>query len=80
MLAYHEGAGERLAELGDLAPVDARAGRAGAERAQAHALTTGPPTADRVGAWREGMSAADRDSFEAVAATLLAELGYDVAS
>ena len=32
MLAYHDGAGERLAELGDLAPVDARRGREGAER------------------------------------------------
>ncbi len=80
MLRYHERAGGRLAELGDLAPAETRRGRPGEERVAAHALTTRPPTGERVGAWRAEMSAADRDSFEAVAGTLLAELGYDVPS
>jgi hypothetical protein len=80
MLDYHERAAERLAELGDLAPEAARRARAGTERAAAHALTTRPPTEARVGAWRSEMNAADRAAFEGVAATLLAELGYDVAS
>ena len=80
MLAYHERAGERLAELGDLEPVDARTGRGGAERIAAHALTTSPPTGSRIGAWRTGMSAADRAAFEAVAGDLLRDLGYEVLS
>ena len=80
MLAYHEGAGERLAELGDLAPVDARRGREGAERIAAHSLAAQPPTGARTGAWRTEMSAADRQAFEAVAGDLLRELGYDCLS
>ena len=80
MLAYHEGAGERLAELGDLARVDARRGREGAERIAAHSLATQPPTGARTGAWRAEMSAADRQAFEAVAGDLLRELGYDCLS
>ena len=42
MLRYHERAGGRLAELGDLAPAEARRGRPGEERVAAHALATRP--------------------------------------
>jgi hypothetical protein len=80
MLAYHEGAGERLAELGDLAPVDARVGREGTERIAAHSLARQPPTGARTGAWRTEMSAEDEAAFEAVAGDLLRDLGYDCLS
>ena len=80
MLTYHAGADERLAELGDLAPVESRAARPGAERAAAHALTTRPPSGARVGTWRTEMSPADAEAFEAVAGDLLRDLGYDLLS
>jgi hypothetical protein len=80
MLAYHERAGERLAELGDLPAEGGRRERRGAERQASHALAAGPPTSARTGVWREEMSRADRAEFEAVAGGLLAELGYDVPS
>ena len=41
-----------------------------------HAMTTKPPSADRVARWRTQMSAEQRAEFEAVAGELLAELGY----
>ena len=80
MLDYHERAGGRLAELGDLPAEGGRRGRAGAERQASHALAAGPPTSARTGAWREQMSSADRAEFEAVAGGLLVELGYEVPS
>ena len=80
MMAYHDGADERLAELGDLAPVDARAGRDAGERIASHSLAARPPSAARSGAWRGEMSAADVAEFEAVAGDLLRELGYDCLS
>jgi Sulfotransferase family len=80
MLDYHAGAGERLAELGDLAPVESRTARPGTERAAAHALTTQPPSGGRVGAWRTEMRPADQAAFEAVAGDLLRELDYDLLS
>jgi len=80
MLSYHEGAEQRLAELGDLAPEAGRAGRSGAERRAAHALAAERPTEARTGGWRDAMSESQRAEFEAVAGDLLAELGYDVPS
>jgi hypothetical protein len=81
MLAYHERAGERVAEMGgDLEAREGRQPRSGAERLSSHALATGPPRAERTEAWRTEMSEAERREFEAVAGGLLAELGYDVPS
>ncbi len=80
MLAHHERAQERLAELGDLRGQDRRRERSGEERLAAHALAARPPSAERSGAWRTEMSEEDRADFEAVAGDLLAELGYEVAS
>ena len=40
-----------------------------------HAMTTKPPSADRVARWRTEMSAEQRAEFEEVAGDLLAELG-----
>jgi hypothetical protein len=81
MLAYHEGAGDRLAEMGgDLDARQGRPARSGAERLASHALATRPPRAERTEAWRTEMGEADRREFEAVAGGLLADLGYDVPS
>jgi hypothetical protein len=80
MLSYHEGASERLSQLGDLAPSSGRRERAGSERLASHALAAEPPTAARTGAWRTEMSERDRVAFESVAGPLLRELGYDVPS
>ena len=70
--------GDRLSELGDLPARGTRAARSAEERREAHALTAEEPSPDRVGAWREAMSPADRAAFEAEAGDLLRELGYPV--
>jgi hypothetical protein len=78
MLDYHRHAGERLREIaGDLPSRGGKALRPGSERLAAHALATEPPRPERVGAWREEMSAADVAAFEDAAGDLLLELGYD---
>jgi hypothetical protein len=79
MLAYHERAPERLREVArDLPPEEGKQHRPAEERMAAHALTAEPPSRERIGAWREQMSEADRSAFEHVAGDLLAELGYPV--
>lgn len=80
MLRHHERAGERLAELGDLAAEGRRSERGSGERRAAHSLAARPTTMGRTEAWRSEMSSADRAEFESVAGRLLAELGYDVPS
>ena len=80
MLGYHRGAGERLAEMGDLPAEGGRTARSADERRAAHALTAEPPRPGRTGAWRLQMSEEDRREFEREAGRLLAELGYDVPS
>jgi hypothetical protein len=79
MLAYHEGAGERLAEFGDLPSVGGKPARPGEERLAAHAKTREPPDPERLARWKQEMKPADRAAFERVAGDLLAELGYEVA-
>jgi hypothetical protein len=79
MLSYHERSGERLKEMARALPGDGRAQHLSVERRMAtHAMTTKPPSADRVARWRTQMSASDRAAFEEVAGTLLSELGYPV--
>ena len=80
MLAHHERAGARVAELGDLAPDGRRQGRDAGERQASHALAAQPPSGARTEAWRTEMDAGERAEFEHVAGGLLAELGYDVPS
>ena len=77
MLRYHEGAGERLAELGDAFRSEDDV-RPAADRRAAHEMTTRPPERGRVARWRTEMPAADREAFEREAGELLAELGYPV--
>jgi hypothetical protein len=78
MLDYHEGARDRMAEVtrdferGDGAAIPA------AVRASRHTRVAEPPQRERAGRWRTDMSAADRETFEAVAGELLADLGYKV--
>ena len=78
MLAYHERASERLAELSDL-PGKGGKVRPGAERIAAHALTSEPPRPDRVERWREELSDQAIADYENVAGDLLAGLGYPLA-
>jgi len=74
---YHLRAEERLREMaGDLPARGGKALRPGAERLAAHALARERPRPERIGAWREEMSADDAAAFEEVAGDLLAELGY----
>jgi hypothetical protein len=78
MLAYHERAGERLAEFGDLPSVGGKPERAGSERLAAHAKTREPPDPGRLARWKTEMSSEDQAGFERAAGDLLAELGYEV--
>jgi Sulfotransferase family len=78
MLAYHERAGERLAEFGDLPSVRGKPQRPGEERLAAHAKTREPPDPARLSRWKTEMSRRDRAEFERVAGDLLGELGYEV--
>ena len=78
MLAYHERAGERLREFGDLPSAGGKPARPGEERLAAHAKTREPPDPSRLARWKTEMSREDRAAFERVAGDLLAELGYEV--
>jgi Sulfotransferase family len=78
MLSYHERSSARLKEMARPLPGDGRAQHLSVERRMAtHAMTTKPPSADRVARWRTQMSADDRAAFEAVAGELLDGLGYE---
>jgi hypothetical protein len=78
MLTYHERAGERLKEFGDLPSVGGKPERPGEERLAAHAKTREPPDPSHLARWRTEMSPGDRRAFERAAGDLLAELGYEV--
>ena len=78
MLDYHERAGERLAEFGDLPSIGGKPARPGDERLAAHAKTREPPDPERLSRWKREMEPADRAAFERVAGDLLSELGYEV--
>ncbi|MEJ7876009.1 MAG: sulfotransferase, partial [Solirubrobacterales bacterium] len=75
MLAYHEGARDRLSELSDL-PGKGGKVRPGSERVEAHALTSEPPRADRIERWRTDLEPSSIADYERVAGDLLADLGY----
>ncbi|MGI9019801.1 MAG: sulfotransferase family protein [Solirubrobacterales bacterium] len=85
MLSYHERAEERIAEIrrdmkgGQELTQDRSRGEVSAERrVEIHKLTSEPPRKDRIGKWRREMDPADLAEFEAVAAPLLTELGYEL--
>jgi hypothetical protein len=77
VLDYHQRSSDRLREMARALPGDGRAKELSVERRMAtHAMTTKPPSADRVARWREQMTPEQRAGFEEVAGDLLAELGY----
>jgi hypothetical protein len=77
MLRYYERAPERLKEMErEMPAAGERPARPSWERLEAHALTTKPPTRERIEVWRNEMSEEDRAKFEKVAGPLLGELGY----
>jgi len=79
MLSYHERSAERLQEMARALPAEGRAKELSVERRMAtHAMTTKPPSADRVARWRTQMSAEQRAAFETEAGELLKQLGYPV--
>jgi hypothetical protein len=79
MLDYHERSPERLQEMARELPATGRAKQLSVERRMAtHAMTTKPPSADRVSRWRKQMDESDRVAFEREAGDLLEELGYPV--
>jgi len=79
MLAYHERAEERLAEMArDLPERPGQPRRPAAHRLQAHELTKGPPRTDRVARWRTEMTDEEQAAWVDVAGDLLVELGYEV--
>jgi hypothetical protein len=78
MLAYSARAESRLAELGDLRTEERTVGRA--ERIAIHAMTTRPPTTERIGMWRQTLSDAEVALFEEVAGEVLRSLGYRLTS
>jgi hypothetical protein len=79
MLEYHERAPERLQEMARELPATGRAKHLSVERRMAtHAMTTKPPSVERVSRWRREMGEEDRVAFEEVGGDLLAELGYPV--
>jgi hypothetical protein len=77
MLSYHEGAEERMREIDRTLPgTSDRVELDASQRLAKHEMATKPPERDRIFAWRRDMSDGDRGEFEAVAGTLLADLGY----
>jgi hypothetical protein len=80
MLDYHERAEERLAEKARELPRKNRPPQPAAARLESHRLAKEPPRSDRVGMWRERMTAEEVAEYEAVAGDMLVELGYELAS
>jgi sulfotransferase family protein len=75
MLSYHQGARDRLDEIGDEYRFkDARISKEARMRLHVHALH--PPDPARVERWRSDMSSGDRDTFTSIAGALLSDLGY----
>jgi Sulfotransferase family len=79
MLAYHAGAGDRMAEIArGLPAASGRVAKRGEDRLAGFKLTAEPPRTNRIARWRERMSEAERVEYEEIAGDLLAELGYEV--
>jgi hypothetical protein len=76
MLRYHARVPERLQEHRERRRVDGSVLISHSMRLQQQALTTRPPQESRIGSWKEIMSSDEQGRFEAIAGTLLSELGY----
>jgi hypothetical protein len=78
MLKYYERAPERLEEHEARFRSDGRELVSKEQRIRQQQKTMEPPDRSRICFWRSAMTANDRARFEAVAGTLLKELGYEV--
>ena len=76
MLDHRESGARHVAQLRDRPTPDGRAIVPHALRARLHDNLAQPIRPDRAGGWRETMGAADRATVEAVAGSLMRELGY----
>lgn len=77
MLTFFENTPSRLAEHAERRRSDGTLIVGRDQRLDQQRLTTSPPVAERVQAWRGVMTSAERDAFAAVAGDLLLELGYE---
>jgi LPS sulfotransferase NodH len=81
MLAYHERASERMAEMsGELEGAGEKRDLPEGYRAQMHAATSQPPDPNRLYKWKREMDPAATEAFEEIAGELLNDLGYDTGS
>ena len=78
MLSYHERADERMSEIARDFDRQGESAISAEVRASQHSRVASPPQTARAGRWRTEMSETDRKAFEAVAADLLADLGYEL--
>ncbi len=80
MLDYHQTAEERMSESyrDIVARKDEQRVVRREERKALHSLTSKPPQRDRIGRWRQEMTATDRERFEEIAGETLRELGYEI--
>jgi len=79
MLTYYKTAEERISEIHrDITALKGERVVRAEERAAIHSLTGQPPQRDRIGRWKQEMTATDRERFEELAGQTLRELGYDV--
>lgn len=76
MLDYYRTAANRLDEFNDLHKPDGRI-RTKQQLLSIFQSTSAPPKASRMERWRREMSEADRAKFEAVAGSMLRDLGYE---
>ena len=76
METYHRSAQERLDDLGTHYNPDGSVKVSRQSRLQIHAFSTRPPTATRIGRWRQELSLEEQQAFDRVAGDLLRELGY----
>jgi hypothetical protein len=79
MLTYHERTAERLREHGDRFQ-DGKLVATHEQRIEQQRMTMQPPTTQRVGTWRDVLSAPEVAEFEATAGGLLQQLGYELAT
>ena len=78
MLEFHSGASERLAEMNrDLGARDDLPAQSAEGRIAPHALASKPPTAGRIGVWREEMTPEQQAEFESEGGEMLRALGYE---
>ncbi len=76
MLAYHEGAGDRLAEMAHNLPAEEGKQDRPGTRLERKGSSLKPPDPSMIGRWRERMSREEVGAYEAEAGDLLSELGY----